>query len=190
MTGLAAAFSTSSPWAGVALFTTNGESLWTAGDLAPHSASAALPALLSEVLGSAGAKIDDIELFGADLGPGSFTGVRVGIVFAKVLAYGRRAKVFGATSFDLIDASGPAFVPSRRGEVLIRIPGEEPYRAPEPPPGAMGYAFGEEGDFPDPGCFFGLTGALDLFEPELLLPSYFAEPAISTPKRPYAERRG
>lgn len=54
----------------------------------------ALRALLEEMGGSAG----DISLVAVGLGPGSFTGVRIGVTFAKVLAFGRPAPLHGFSS--------------------------------------------------------------------------------------------
>jgi tRNA threonylcarbamoyl adenosine modification protein YeaZ len=184
------AFSTSSPQASVALISEGGDLLWTGADLSPHSASAALPRLLAAGLQTCELTLNNASGFAVDLGPGSFTGVRVGIVFAKVLAYGQRVQVSGATSFDLIDPARKAYVPSRRGEVFVRVPGESPARALIAPSDAIGYEYGSAGQFPEAGQFAPLLASLTFVEPELLLPAYFAEPSVSLPKRPYAERRG
>lgn len=54
----------------------------------------ALKAILAEV----GWRFSDVELLGVLVGPGSFTGVRVGVVTAKTLAYASGAAVVGIDS--------------------------------------------------------------------------------------------
>src|ERR1700722_16111201 len=46
--------------------------------------------------------IDDVGLFAVGLGPGSFTGIRVGIAAAKGLALPRKLPIKGASSFDAL----------------------------------------------------------------------------------------
>ena len=190
MSGVTVAFSTSSPQASVALISGACDLLWVGAEFAPQCASGALPRLLEAGLKATNLTMSDVSDFAVDLGPGSFTGVRVGIVFAKVLAFAQAVQVRGATAFDLIDSQHTAFVPSRRGEVFVRIPGAIPYKVSTPPDGAVGYQYGVSGQFPDAGRFPPLLSLIPFMEPIELLPAYFAEPSISAPKQPYAERRG
>jgi len=190
VTGLTIGLSTSSPQTSVAIISAAGKLLWSGTELGPQNASAALPKLLAVALEVCDLRLTDAAGYAVDLGPGSFTGVRVGIVFAKVLAYSQGVRVCGATSFDLIAPESAAFVPSRRGEVFVRIPGEAPVKASNPPPGARGYEFGVPGLFPHAAAFAQLLPSLTFVEPELLLPAYFAEPSVSVPKHPFAGRRG
>jgi tRNA A37 threonylcarbamoyladenosine modification protein TsaB len=190
VTGLTIGFSTSSPQASVAIFSGAGEVLWSGAELAPNAASGALVRLLEMGLCETGLSLSAASRFVADLGPGSFTGVRVGIVFAKVMAMSVPATVAGATAFDLIAADRTTFVPSRRGEVFVREPGQQPERSASPPAGALGYEYGKEGAFPHAANFATLLSQLDFMAPELLVPSYFAEPSISQPKQPYGASRG
>jgi len=46
--------------------------------------------------------VDDIGLFAVGLGPGSFTGIRVGIAAAKGLALPRKVPIKGASTFDAV----------------------------------------------------------------------------------------
>ena len=50
--------------------------------------------LVDSVLKRAGIKVDDVDVFAACVGPGSFTGIRIGAVTVKTLCYalGKRAK--------------------------------------------------------------------------------------------------
>jgi len=50
-------------------------------------------------------KLDDIEAFGLGLGPGSFTGLRIGFACLKGLLAAKERPVYGVSSLDLI-ASG------------------------------------------------------------------------------------
>lgn len=51
----------------------------------PHSVS--LCALVDEVLQEAGLTVSDVDEFAVDIGPGSFTGVRIGVSFINALAF-------------------------------------------------------------------------------------------------------
>ncbi len=46
--------------------------------------------------------IKDIELIGVDIGPGSFTGIRIGVTAARALAQLNKSYIYGVTSLDLI----------------------------------------------------------------------------------------
>lgn len=54
-----------------------------------------LPALLDE----AGKNFSDIDRIGVNIGPGSFTGVRVGVAAARALALGLEKPAFGISAF-------------------------------------------------------------------------------------------
>lgn len=62
----------------------------------PHSVS--LGALVDEVLDEAGLSVSDIDAFAVDIGPGSFTGVRIGVSFINALAYSLDKPVFAVPS--------------------------------------------------------------------------------------------
>lgn len=180
------AFSTSSPLASVALFRADLAEWVGYEELAAHAASGACIRLLDRCLSEWGASLKDVTLFLADLGPGSFTGVRVGVTLAKTLAYANGALAGGADAFDLIDPSGTVVLPSRRGEWFIRVPGETVYRSQELPAQFHGYG-GEiaEETYPSAANFRLLR---DRWKPEVaegLVPDYLIEPSISLPKKPY-----
>ncbi|MHB8635017.1 MAG: tRNA (adenosine(37)-N6)-threonylcarbamoyltransferase complex dimerization subunit type 1 TsaB [Fimbriimonadaceae bacterium] len=190
MTCLTIAFSTSSPLASVALISEDGAVLWSGEELAHQNASSALPKLLATGLHACNMGLGNAARFAVDLGPGSFTGVRVGVVFAKALAFGQAVRVGGATSFDLIDPRREVFVPSRQGERFLRIPGQAPVRTSNLPPNAIGYEFGIGGTYPTASAFGPLVHELFWDDAASLLPGYVSEPSVSLPKQPYAERRG
>ena len=57
-------------------------------------AQAALP-LIEKVLKQAGLKVSDIEEIKVETGPGSFTGLRVGISIANALSFANSIKING-----------------------------------------------------------------------------------------------
>jgi len=67
----------------------------------------ALQPLLEEVLREAGASLDDVELIAVGLGPGSFTGTRIGVAVAKGLAFGRGLPLVGVGSLEVLAAGFP-----------------------------------------------------------------------------------
>ena len=70
------------------------------------------------------------DLVAVDVGPGRFTGVRVGVAAAKGLALAYSAPVVGCTSTEILRAAGGeeavAVVDLRRGEVAALFPGDDP----------------------------------------------------------------
>lgn len=179
-----AAFSTSSPWASVALLEGTGDVIWAGKELAPRSASAASMRLLERGLAETGRNVSDADLFAADLGPGSFTGVRVGVVLAKTLAWALHARCVGADSFDLVDPDALVVLPSKKGEYFVREPGAAPFRTNAVPQGAIGYGFEGAEDPPEAARFGRILSRLEPVAPEMLVPAYLIEASISQPKRP------
>lgn len=58
--------------------------------------------LIDKVLKDANLSLKDIDLFALTLGPGSFTGVRIGVATIKALAKVYNKKIFGTTSLELL----------------------------------------------------------------------------------------
>ena len=59
-----------------------------------------LPAYIDAFLAENNATLKDIECLVCGIGPGSFTGVRVGVMYAKTLAFALGKPVIGISSFD------------------------------------------------------------------------------------------
>ena len=80
-----------------------------------RSAQTLTPAM-AEVLADAGRKAGDVELVAVTVGPGSFTGLRVGVTAAKTFAYATGCQCSGVDTLEVIaeQASGQ---PSASGEV-------------------------------------------------------------------------
>ncbi len=179
------AFSTSSPLASVAVISSDGVVLGSSEELAPMRASGACLSLLSALLSSLGLELSTADLFASDLGPGSFTGVKVGVTLAKTLAFANGTQVVGAMSFDLIDPASLVVLPSKKGEWFIRRPGEAAFRSTSlPNEPFLGYGTAIEPlTYPRALLFAGLD--LEAVAPEVLTPSYLMEPSISVPKRSF-----
>lgn len=93
----------------------------------PHSSL--LPAQIEALLGRAGHSLDDLDAIVVGLGPGSFTGLRIGLATARALAFARHIPLVGASSLEAMARAaaqegnleaGALLVPlfdARKGEV-------------------------------------------------------------------------
>lgn len=91
--------------------------------------SVALPVECEKFIDECGATWRDISAIGVVVGPGSFTGIRLGIAYAKGVAMGLNIPVVGISAFDLYLAATPdAFVAidSGRGDFFVAADGLEP----------------------------------------------------------------
>ncbi len=70
---------------------------------ARHSDS--LMPILEKLFRSARLALKQIDLIAVGLGPGSFTGLRVGITAAKILGFTAKKKIVGIPSFEILAAS-------------------------------------------------------------------------------------
>ncbi len=85
---------------------------------------------LEHLLAQVGLEVGDIEVVAVDLGPGLFTGLRVGVSAAKGLAQALGIGIIGASSLDILLAAAAAAghrgrvlaaVDARRGEVFASL---------------------------------------------------------------------
>ena len=91
--------------------------------------SVALPVETEKFITECGATWQDITAIGVVVGPGSFTGIRLGIAYAKGIAMGLNIPVVGISAFDLYLAATPdAFVAidSGRGDFFVAANGLAP----------------------------------------------------------------
>jgi len=67
-----------------------------------HTHGQRLPGELMRLLDQAGVRIEDVDLFAVAAGPGSFTGLRVGIATVQGLAMARRRRVVAGSTLDAL----------------------------------------------------------------------------------------
>jgi tRNA threonylcarbamoyladenosine biosynthesis protein TsaB len=86
--------------------------------------------ILEELLADAGLRLAELDRLAVGIGPGSFTGVRIALAYAKSLAYASGVPLVGISSYDALEpeaASLPLLtvVRGRKGVICARL------RAPE-----------------------------------------------------------
>ena len=80
---------------------------------------------IETLLGEAGLRLRDLDRIAVGLGPGSFTGVRIAVAYAKSLAYGSCVPLVGISSYDVLEPDDPPLpvltvVHGRRGVICAR----------------------------------------------------------------------
>jgi tRNA threonylcarbamoyladenosine biosynthesis protein TsaB len=87
-----------------------------------------LPGELETVLYEAGVRIEDIDLFAVAAGPGSFTGLRVGIATIQGLAMARARRVVAVSALEALaraatnpDRTIATWMDAQRGEVFAAL---------------------------------------------------------------------
>ena len=91
-----------------------------------RSAQSLAPGLRS-LLGEVGWRPQDVDLVAVTSGPGSFTGLRVGVTTAKAFAYAAGTEILGVDTLETIAARAPgdvrvlsAAIDAHRGEVVAQ----------------------------------------------------------------------
>jgi tRNA threonylcarbamoyladenosine biosynthesis protein TsaB len=86
----------------------------------------ALGPMVQAVMASAGVRFDELDRIAVTLGPGSFTGVRVGLAFAKGLALALHIPLTGLGTLEALTASAAgeglvtAVIDGRRGNLYVQ----------------------------------------------------------------------
>jgi tRNA threonylcarbamoyladenosine biosynthesis protein TsaB len=102
------AIDTSTSMAGVAVADENGLlGEYSLNDKKTHSQK--LVPMIDELLRSLKLSAGDIDVFAAITGPGSFTGIRIGVTTVKAMAYAGKKPAVGVTSLDALAEAVPAF---------------------------------------------------------------------------------
>lgn len=97
-------------------------------DLAGRSYSATLIAAVGELLTQAQVRLESLDAIVVVNGPGSFTGVRVGVSAVKGLAEGRSVGIVQVSRLEVLAAKAgadSAALDARRGELFLRLEGRE-----------------------------------------------------------------
>ena len=76
-----------------------------------------LPGALLDLLAEAGRELGDVQAYAIGLGPGSFTGLRIGLATWKGLAYANRRPIAGASSLAAMALGASAAAPE--GALLV-----------------------------------------------------------------------
>jgi tRNA threonylcarbamoyladenosine biosynthesis protein TsaB len=90
----------------------------------PRKQSERLPGVISDVLARHGLPVNALEGFVVGLGPGSFTGLRIGVATIKALAYAIERPIAGVSSLAAVawDAPPGELMPlsvARQGELYV-----------------------------------------------------------------------
>jgi tRNA threonylcarbamoyladenosine biosynthesis protein TsaB len=104
----------------------NGRTLSSRSCSRPNQSAEQLLPMIAELLASAGWSRSSLDRIGVAVGPGSFTGLRVGIACANGLALGLGVPLLGVTSLRAMARAVPDSIPglrcalldARRGEVF------------------------------------------------------------------------
>jgi tRNA threonylcarbamoyladenosine biosynthesis protein TsaB len=120
------AIDTCGPSGSVALGCISGEAVEILGqiELEGRSYSATLVAAVGELLAQAGIKLSQLHAMVAVNGPGSFTGVRVGLAAVKGLAESARIPVVAVSRLEVLAAKSgvaSAALDAHRHEVFLRL---------------------------------------------------------------------
>jgi tRNA threonylcarbamoyladenosine biosynthesis protein TsaB len=100
---------------------------------------------IEEVCGLAGCRLEEVDALAVDLGPGLFTGLRVGVATAKALGQALGVGVLGVSSLDVLAAGAVEAAPDRRSARVVAV-----VDARRGEVFAAAYDFGSDGDGPDP----------------------------------------
>ncbi|HJW90156.1 MAG TPA: tRNA (adenosine(37)-N6)-threonylcarbamoyltransferase complex dimerization subunit type 1 TsaB [Anaerolineales bacterium] len=119
------ALDTSTRVVGIALYTgvqVLSEALWTSRDY--HTVE--LAPKVEEFLSRAGLQVADLRVLAVALGPGSFTGLRIGLALAKGLCLAQHLPLIGIPSLDILAAALPvidtqlaAILRAGRGRIVV-----------------------------------------------------------------------
>jgi len=101
--------------------------VWRADGIAAHrfeimerGQAEALVPMIEAVMGEAAAAYGDLDVIAVTIGPGAFTGLRIGLATARALGLAARAPIYGVTTFDAVLA-GAGTPPEIHESVLVAL---------------------------------------------------------------------
>jgi tRNA threonylcarbamoyladenosine biosynthesis protein TsaB len=156
------ALDTATPSTVVGLLGPDGALLEARHDPAPGERpghAAQLLGLVQQVLDEGGRGWEDVERIGVGIGPGSFTGLRIGVATARALAQARGAALVGVGTLRALAAGAAegerpvlAVLDARRGEVFVGgWAGDRPLVSPRAvSPDALTGVMAAAGELPAP----------------------------------------
>ena len=143
------AFDTSGPYCAAALVKSEGGALRLAaarGEVMTKCQAERIFPMIEEMLAEAGASWSGLDAIACGVGPGNFTGVRVGVSAARGLALSLGVPAFGVTAFDMVRAEAGGgrhalvSLPAPKGRAMVqpfdgaRPSGEARLIDPDTPP--------------------------------------------------------
>ena len=126
-----------------------------------------------ELLRAAGLSPRDLERLAVGVGPGSFTGVRIGLAAARGLALALELPVAGVSTLEALARGAPGAVPvidARRGEVFVLLSGHVRCLAPDVLPVDVGGTYVGDGAVRYRDAIEAAGGVVPLDEDERHLP--------------------
>lgn len=127
-------FSTSGPYCGAALFAGGDVTTALHEEMTKGQAERLMP-LMDEVLAAGGATYRDLKGIGVGIGPGNFTGIRIGVSAARGLALGLGIPAVGVSVLEALTLGhdGPvlASIPAGRDRFYLQRFGAGCARGPE-----------------------------------------------------------
>ncbi len=81
---------------------------------------------IERLLEASGLRLRELDRIAVGIGPGSFTGVRIAVAYAKSLAYGSGVPLVGISSYDALEPDDPPLpvltvVHGRKGVICARL---------------------------------------------------------------------
>lgn len=105
----------------------SGEALAVAGDDIGRGHAERLMAFVDEALDAAGKALDDIDRIAVTIGPGSFTGIRIGVAAARGFALALDRPAVGVSTLDVLASLAHAQHPGEPILVLMDAKRDELY---------------------------------------------------------------
>ncbi len=108
------AIDTATRWTGLALH--DGRSIVAeAGWRSINTQTVELAPAVADMIGKAGLTAGDLSAVAVAIGPGSYTGLRIGLGFAKGLVLANRAKLIGISTLDIMAAAADEYA----GQLIV-----------------------------------------------------------------------